>query len=132
MVVHCQRCALNLNPTALNKYGIGLENVRTAIANANVNRPKGQLSEGQHTSEIITNDQMFHAYQYRPLIVTYFNGAPVRLSDVGQVVDSVQDVRNAGSADGKPAVVLVVFKEPGANVIQTVKYVTAQLPVLKA
>ncbi len=121
-----------LDPTALNKYGIGLNTVATAIANANANTPKGQLDQGIRTSEIITNDQIFHAAQYRPLIIAYVNGSPVRLSDVAEVNDSIQDVRNAGLLGGKPAVVLVVFKEPGANVIETVARVRNLIPVLKA
>ncbi len=123
---------LELNPTALNKYGIGLNNVASTIAAANVNIPKGQLSNNLSTSEIVTNDQMFKAYQYKPLIIAYRNNNPVRVSDVGDVIDSVQDVHNAGLSNGKPSVVLVVFKEPGANVINTVDHVNAILPQMKA
>lgn len=122
---------IELNPTALNKYGIGLEEVRTTIAEANVNRPKGQLVETTRAYEIVTNDQIFKAYQYRPLIISYINGAPVRISDVGEAVDSVEDLRNAGLANGKPAVILVVFKQPGANVIDTVDNLRAMMPQLK-
>ncbi len=111
---------VELNPTTLNQYGIGLPDVANVLAAANVNRPKGQLTQGAITAEISTNDQMFKAYQYRPLIIKYVNNSPVRLSDVGEVVDSVQDLRNAGLSDGKPAVILVLFKQPGANVIQTI------------
>jgi len=123
---------VELNPTALNKYGIGLGQVRATLAAANVNRPKGQLSNGVLTSEIKTNDQIFKAYQYQPLILAYENGRPVRLSDVAEVNDSVQDLRNAGLADGKPSVLLVIFKQPGANVIKTVEQVQKVMPQLHA
>lgn len=123
---------VELNPNALNKYGISLNEVGTALSSTNVNLAKGQLTRNNMTSEIITNDQIYKAYQYRPLIVAYRNGNPVRLSDVGEVVDSVQDVRNAGLANGKPSIVIILFKQPGANVIKTVDNVAAMLPELKA
>lgn len=123
---------VELNPTALNSYGIGLTAVRSAIAAANVNRPKGQFSNNTVTSEISTNDQIFKAYQYRPLIIAYRNGNAVRLSDVAQVNDSVENLRNAGLSNGRPAVLLILFKTPGANVIETVDRVRAALPQLKA
>lgn len=84
---------VELNPTALNKYGISLEDVRTMLASTNTNRPKGQLTDDLRTSEIITNDQIFRAYQYKPLIVAYRDGTPVKLSDVAEVKDSVEDIR---------------------------------------
>ena len=123
---------VELNPTALNNYGIGLQDVSAIITAANANSPKGQLTYDSRTSNVMTNDQLFKAAQYRPLIVVYRNGMPVRLSDVGEVTDSVQDLRNAGLANGKPAVLLVVFKAPGANVITTVDNVRTMLPHLKA
>ena len=123
---------VELNPTALNKYGISLETVRNAIAAQNVNHPKGSLTQGIVSTMLMTNDQIFHAYQYKPLIVAYRNNAPVRLSDVGDVNDSVENIRTAGLADGKPAIVLVVFKQPGANVVETVDRVQQMLPQLKA
>jgi multidrug efflux pump len=123
---------VELNPDALFKYGIPLSQVSSTIANANSNLAKGQLNFNRQTSEIYTNDQIFKAYQYKPLIITYRNGNPVRISDVGEVVDSVQDLRNAGLSNGKPAVILVLFKQPGANVIQAVDSVLSQLPKLKA
>lgn len=123
---------IELNPTVLNKYGIGLTQVRAAIAAANMNRPKGQLTEGPVLSEITTNDQIFKAYQYQPLIIAYRNNSPVRLSDLGEVTDSIENVRSAGLADGKPAVVLVLFKQPGANVIKTIDRVQKMLPLLGA
>jgi multidrug efflux pump len=123
---------VELNPTALNKYGIGLNDVKTAIANANSNLAKGQLTRDGVTSEIVTNDQIFRAWQYRPLIIAYRNGNPVRIQDVAEVDDSVQDLRNAGLSNGKPSVVLVLFKQPGANVINAVDKVLAAIPKLKA
>lgn len=123
---------IEMDPTSLNKYAIGLEDVRMAIINANTNRPKGDLVSGKNRSEIKTNDQIFRAFQYQPLIITFRNGNPVRVSDVAEVVDSVEDIRNAGLADGKPSVILVVFKVPGANVIETVDRVHHMLPLLKA
>lgn len=123
---------VELNPTTLNQYGISLEEVRLAIATGNVNFPKGQLSEGTQTAKITANDQMFKAKEYEPLIITYRNQAPVRLTDVGEIIDSVQDVRNAGSSNGKPSVLLVVFKQPGANVINTVENIYKIMPQLKA
>jgi multidrug efflux pump len=123
---------VDLNPTVVNSYGISLTEVSSALAAANVNRPKGQLIDGNTTSQIMTSDQLFKAYQYRPLIITYRNGGPVRISDVAVVSDSVEDLRNAGLSNGKPAVLIVLFKAPGANVIQTVDRVQALMPQLKA
>jgi multidrug efflux pump len=121
-----------LNPTALNKYGISLTDVSTAISHANSNAPKGQLTDGVRTYEIVTNDQIFKAYQYQPLVISYQNGVPVRLSDIAQVNDSIENTRAAGISDGKPAVLLILFKQPGANVIDTIDHVRALLPQLQA
>jgi multidrug efflux pump len=123
---------VELNPTLLNRYGIGLEAVRLAIAASNVNRPKGDVEEGDRHWQIYANDQAQKARDYIPLIVTYRNGAAVRLSDLGGVVDSVQDLRNAGLYDGKPSVLLIIFKQPGANVIETVDRVKGLLAQLRA
>lgn len=123
---------VELNIQALNKYGIGLEAVRTAVSAANSTRPKGSLTRGNQISAIVTNDQIFHPSDYMPLIIGYNNGAPVRLSDVADVKESVENVHNAGLANGKPSVVLVLFKQPGANVIETVDRVKAVMPQLKA
>ncbi len=123
---------VELDPQALFKYGIGLEDVRASLAAANANAPKGIVElEGQRL-QIYTNDQASRAADYRPLIVAYRNGAPVRLTDVASVDDSVQDLRNLGLADGKPAVLVIVFKQPGANVIDTVDAIKAVVPRLKA
>jgi multidrug efflux pump len=123
---------VELNPPALNTYGIGVEEVRTAIAATNANRPKGNVEDGERNWQIHANDQAKKAAEYLPLIVAYRNGAAVRLGDVAQVVDSVQDVRNAGLANGRPAVLLIVYRQPGANIIETVDRVTALLPQLRA
>jgi len=123
---------VELNPTLLNRYGIGLESVRLAIAASNANRPKGDVEEGDRHWQIYANDQAKTARDYIPLIVTYRNGAAVRLSDLGEVVDSVQDLRNAGLYDGKPSVLLIISKQPGANVIETVDRVKGLLAELRA
>jgi multidrug efflux pump len=123
---------VELNPTALNKYGIGLDVVRMAISNTNADRPKGQLANGSKTWEIQTNDQLFVAKDYRPLIVAYSNGRSVRLSDVADVQDSVADIRNAALVNGKQAIPVILFRQPGANVIKTVDAVLNLLPRLRA
>jgi hydrophobe/amphiphile efflux-1 (HAE1) family protein len=123
---------VELNPNALNHYGIPLETVRTAIQSANSNKPKGHINDELKSYDIITNDQIFKAYQYKPLIVSYKNGSPITLNDLGDVVDSVEDIRNAGLADGNPSVLLIIFKQPGENVIETVDRVNVMLPQLKA
>jgi multidrug efflux pump len=123
---------VELNPLALNKYGIGLEQVRTALSGANANLPKGHFSDAGHTYTIQGNDQLFNAVNYAPLIVAYHNGAPVRVGDIAQVTDSVADIRNAGFANGKPSVLLIIFRQPGANIISTVSGIKAALPQLQA
>ena len=121
-----------LNPTSLNKLGIGLDTVRNALNLANANLAKGSLSNSQTSYSIDDTDQLFTADQYRPLIVAYRNGGPVRLGDVGDVQDSVSDVRNIGLANGKPSVLIIVFRQPGANIIETVDRVIALLPYLQS
>jgi multidrug efflux pump len=121
-----------LNPTLLNKLGVGLDTVRTALGNANANRPKGDIDGPINAWTLDANDQIFTADQYRRLIVSYNNGAPVRLGDVGSVQDSVEDIRNMGISSGKPAVLIIVFRQPGANIIATVDRVRAALPMLKS
>jgi len=123
---------VELNPMVLNKYGIGLDEVRAALSAANANRPKGELTDRASAWEISTTDQLLKAEEYRPLLVAYRNGAPVRVSDVAEVTDSVEDVRTAGLANGKPAVLLIIFRQPGANIIATVDRVRALLPQLRA
>ena len=121
-----------LNPTALNAYGIGLTDVRNALAAANANRPKGLVENGERVWWIYANDQAQTAAEYLPLIVAYRNGAAVRLADVAQVVDSVQDVRNAGEANGRPAVLLIINREPNANILETVQRIRDLMPFLSA
>jgi len=123
---------VELNPNALYKYGIGTEDVRSAIVATNANRPKGSVEDGDKHWQIYANDQAKEAVEYLPIVVAYRNGAAVRLSDVGNVVDSVQDLRHAGSANGKPAVLVILYKQPGANIIETVDRVNELLPPLRA
>ncbi|WP_454783958.1 efflux RND transporter permease subunit [Legionella sp. WA2024007413] len=123
---------VEINPTALNKYKIGLNQLAGIINNANVNLAKGQLIHDDTVSIIRSNDQLQKASDYGPLIISYFNNQPVRLSDIAHVFDSVADVHTAGLANGKPAVLLVLFKQPGANVIKTVDHVKQILPQLEA
>src|SRR6185437_5743387 len=123
---------VDLNPTALNKYGIGLGDVRQMLSRTNVNRPKGQLSDGTRTWEIMTNDQLQSVEDYLPLIVSYRDGRAVRLSDVATVEHSVEDLRTMGVANGTPAVLIIINRQPGANIIETVDRVRAILPQLEA
>ena len=123
---------IELNPSALNKYGIGLEQVRTALAAANANTPKGHFSDGRQMWEVGANDQLFNAIEYKPLLIAYHNGAAVRVSDVGDAIDSVEDLRSAGYANGKPGVLLIIFRQPGANIIETVDRIRAVLPQIHA
>ena len=123
---------VELNPATLYKYGIGLEDVRTAIVATNANRPKGLVEDDTHQWQILANDQARKAADYIPIIVAHRSGAAVRLSDVADVTDSVQDLRNAGSANGKPSVLLILNRQPNANIIETVDRVAALLPVLRA
>src|SRR2546422_1671452 len=123
---------VQINPTSLTKFDIGWEQIQSTLTSANANRPKGMLSDGQHSWQLATTDQLFKADEYRPLIVSYNKGAPVRLSDIATVEDSLEDRRNAGFANGKPAVLVQVFKQPSANIIDTVDRIYALLPLLRA
>src|SRR5580658_7437651 len=123
---------VELNPTALNKYGIGLEQVRGVLAAANANNPKGHFADANHIWEVGANDQIFKAIDYAPLIVAYRNGTAVRIKDVGEAVDSVEDLRNSGYANGLPSVLVVIFRQPGANIIDTVDRIRAMMPQLEA
>jgi multidrug efflux pump len=120
------------NPTALNKYGISLDTVRTALQNANANRPKGFVESGDNHWQIYTDDQARQASQYRDLIVAWRKGAAVRLSDVADVTDSVEDVRNQGLFNGEPAILIIISKQPNANILQTIDRIMALLPTLRA
>src|ERR1700694_2544455 len=121
-----------VNPTLLNKLGIGLDTVRNALNAANANRPKGQVSNSTTSYAFDDTDQLFTADEYRPLIVAYHNGAAVRLGDVAEVSDSVSDRRNIGLANGKPGVLIIIFRQPGANIIDTVDRVRALMPFLQS
>ncbi len=123
---------VELNPTSLNKYAIGLEDVKTALSNANANVPKGSLDDGNRSVALEASDQLFHAADYVPLVVAYRNGRAVRVGDVGDVVESVENVRNIGYFGSEPAVLLIVSRQPNANIIDTVDRVQALLPQLKA
>jgi multidrug efflux pump len=123
---------VQVDPGRLSALGYGLEDVRAALRAVNANSPKGELSGPATALAINATDQLFDADQYRPVIVAYKNGAPIRLGDAAEVVSSVEDVRTGGLADGKRAVVLVLFRQPGANMIDTVDRVYALLPTLRA
>ena len=123
---------VDLNPQALYNYGIGLEDVRAALASANANSPKGTIDDGSRRYQIYTNDQANVAADYSPLVIAYRNGAAVRLSDVAEVTDSVQDLRNLGLSNGQPSVLVILYRQPNANIIETVDRVKAELPHLEA
>ncbi|MDP3334307.1 MAG: efflux RND transporter permease subunit [Methylococcaceae bacterium] len=123
---------VELNPNALNKYGVGLEDVRNTITQTNTTRPKGVMEDGEQRWQIQANDQAPKAADYQSLIVSYRNGAPVRIADLGNVVDSVEDLRNIGVKNGKPAVLLMLKKQPTANVVEAVDQVQAMIPQLRA
>jgi multidrug efflux pump len=123
---------VELNPSSLFHYGIGLEDIRSALSSANANSPKGQIDVGSSRWQIYTNDQSNKAADYQPLVVAYRGGDSVRLRDVADVQDSVQDLRNLGLSDGKPAVLVIIFRQPGANIITTIDGVRAAVPRLKA
>ena len=123
---------IELNPETVNKYGIGLEQVRTALANANANTPKGQFSTGAQSVEVGATDQIFNAEDYASLIAAYSHGAAVHISDLGTATKSVEDLRNSGYANGEPSVLVIIFRQPGANIIDTVNRVRAALPQLEA
>jgi multidrug efflux pump len=123
---------IELNPSQLNKYGIGFEQVRTFLAGSNSNTPKGDFQDGKRRFELGANDQIFHAIDYQPLVIAYHNGSAVHVSDVGEAVDSVEDLRNSGYANGKPSVLVIIFRQPGANIIDTVDQIRAALPQLEA
>ncbi|ALV91721.1 MULTISPECIES: multidrug efflux RND transporter permease subunit MdtC [Pantoea] len=121
---------VDLNPQALFNQGVSLDAVRTAISNANQRRPQGAIDDVQQRWQVRTNDELQTASEYLPLVVHYNNGAAVRLSDVANVQDSVQDVRNAGMTNGKPAILLIVRKSPDANIIETVDRIRSEMPLL--
>ena len=123
---------VEIDPTLLNSFGLSLTDVSSVLNQQNANLAKGQLANGLTTADITVNDQLLKAVDYRPLVIAYHNGAPVRLSDVSSVEDGVENIRTAGFLNGKPAIPLIIFREPGANIIETVDRVKAALPSLKA
>jgi multidrug efflux pump len=123
---------IDVNPTQLNAYGLQLEDIRSAVASETANEAKGAFSSPTQHWLISVNDQLMKAADYRPLIVSYKDGAPVKLTDVAKVSDSVQTVRSIGLANGKPAALIIVFRQPGANIISTVDAIKAALPQLHA
>ena len=123
---------VDVNPTQLNNFGLSLEDVRTMLASANANRPKGDFGDARQTWSVSTSDQLFKASEYEPLVVTYRKGAAVKLSDVATVTDSVEDLRTAGFANGKPSILLIIFRQPQANIVATVDRVRALMPQLQA
>jgi len=123
---------VEITPFALNRYGVSLEDVRAAIESANANRPKGTVEDASRRFQIYTSTGGRTAADYRPLVVAFRNGAPIRLSDVAQVNDSVADTRTMGLFNGEPAIIVLVTQQPGANIIQTVNRIRAALPALQA
>ena len=123
---------VDVNPMALNKNGLSMEDVRTALAAANANRPKGSLHGPAQTWSITTSDQLLKAADYVPLVIQYQDGAALRLGDVARVTDSVEDIRSGGLSNGKPAIIIIIFRQPGANIIETVDGIRALLPQFQA
>jgi multidrug efflux pump len=123
---------VDVNPTQLNSYGLGLQDVASMLSQQNANSPKGQVTDSTMTADIVTNDQLLKAVDYMPLVVGYHNGAAVKLSDVANVQDSTENVRAAGFVNGKPSVLIIITRQPGANIIDTVDRIRAALPSLKA
>ncbi|MGH7343067.1 MAG: efflux RND transporter permease subunit, partial [Candidatus Rokuibacteriota bacterium] len=123
---------VRVDPNRLSQLGVGLDEVRTALDRVNANKPKGELADGTKSWSITATDQLFEADHYRPVIVAYKNGAPIRIGDVADVESSVADVRTGGIANGKRAVMLILYRQPGANIIETVDRVRERLPELRA
>jgi multidrug efflux pump len=123
---------VELNPTQMNSYGISYQSIENTLRLANAHVALGQISNGDTTLDVVANDQMMHADDYKPLIIGSHNGTAVRLSDVADVLDSVQNLRNAGYMDGKKSVTMIIFRQPGANIIETVERVKDAIPGLKA
>ena len=123
---------VELNPTQLNSYGLGLQDVAAMLRSQNANLAKGQIKEGDHLEDISTNDQLLQASAYQNLVVGYHNGAAIKLSDIATVQDSVENIRAAGFVNGKPGILIIVYRQPGANIIDTVDRIKADLPSLRA
>jgi multidrug efflux pump len=123
---------VEVNPTVLNSYGLTLQNVQSVICQQNAHEPVGQISDGTTTADIVVNDQISHADQYKPLIIGYHSGAAVRLSDVADVSNSSQNIRTAGYLNGTPSITVIIFRQPGANIIDTVDRIRSALPSIQA
>ena len=123
---------VDVNPTQLNSYGLGLQDVASMLSRQNANSPKGQIVDDTTSADIVTNDQLLKAVNYMPLVVGYHNGAAVKLSDVANVQDSTENIRAAGFVNGKPSVLIIIFRQPGANIIDTVDRIRAAIPALRA
>ncbi len=123
---------VDVNPMQLNSYGLGLQDVATMLSRQNANVPKGQLTDGTTTMDVSSNDQLLRAVDYMPLVVGYRNGAAVKLSDIANVQDSTENIRAAGFVNGKPSVLIIIFRQPGANIIETVDRIYEAIPSLKA
>ncbi len=123
---------VDINPTQLNSYGLGLQDVKNMLSQQNSNVPKGQIWDGTKTADILANDQLLKADYYRPLIVGYHNGAAIKLSDIADVQDSVENIRAAGFFNGEPCIMLQVFRQPNANIIETNERIREALPSLNA
>ena len=119
---------MELNPQPVSDYNVGLDEIGSFLAGANANTAKGELSTKDMTIPLAATDQLLSAKDYKNLVVVYRNNAPVRLSDLGNVIDSVEDVRNIGIADGKPAILIQVSRQPNANIIETVDKIKALIP----
>ncbi len=123
---------VDVDPTQLNSYGLTMSSIQAVLSTQNADIAKGQFSDGTTTADIVANDQISKAEDYKPIIIGYHNGTAVRLSDVAQITDSVQNIRSAGYLNGIPSVTVIIFRQPGANIIQTVNNIRSQLPFLKA
>jgi multidrug efflux pump len=123
---------VEVNPTKLASYGLSLPNVQSVLQLQNSDLAKGQITDGATSADIVANDQISHAEDYKPIVVGYSNGSAIRLSDVADVIDSTQNIRTGGYLNGKRAIVLVVFRQPGANIIETVDRIRTELPSIKA
>src|ERR1700683_735319 len=123
---------VDVNPTQLNNYGLTMGNVQSVLSTQNADLAKGQLFDGAVTADIVANDQISQADDYKPIVIGYSNGTAVRLSDVAEVTDAVSNIRSGGFLNGIPAVMMIIFRQPGANIIQTNQNIRDQLPFLKA
>src|ERR1700690_2433707 len=123
---------VEINPTQLNSYGLGLQDVKNMLSQQNSNVPKGQIWDGGTTADILANDQLLKADYYKPLIVGYHTGAAIKLSDISDVHDSIENIRTAGFYNGKPCVTMQVYRQPNANIIDTIDRIRQELPSLQA